>query len=110
MAFRLIKRDSVTVPVKGFLQGTDGKPERFSFDLICRRLGDEGLRTVMRQPDRPVSDVMCELTEGWRGVLDADGNDLSFNLAGLRELMDTPGVAALAWNAFLSEQGAKEKN
>lgn len=110
MAFRLVARDSVRVPIKGELQGDDGGKERFSFTLMCKRMGAERLAESLKDRERKASDFLDEVTFGWDGVVDADGNPRAFSKAALSELLDTPGVALLAFNSYLTESAAKEKN
>jgi len=38
MAFKLVARNAVLVPVRGTITDETGKAERFDFTLTCRRL------------------------------------------------------------------------
>jgi len=110
MAFKLVQRNSCQVPVKGVLKDDDGKLERFEFTLTCRRLGASELKAALDDKERSVVDFVHGLAEGWSGVTDADGNDVRFSQEALNRLLDTPGVARLAFDSYLVEQAAKEKN
>lgn len=108
--FKLIERNTVSVPVKGVITDDSGKPERFEFSLLCRRLGADALSERLKEPDRSVKAFMQEVAEGWRGVADAEGQPLAFNEANLEALLETPGMAHLAFQSYLQEQAAKAKN
>lgn len=111
MAFKLIARNSVNVPVKGVLSDDAGQPERFEFTLQCRRLGADALRDKLKNGgERSVKSFMQDVAEGWRGVQGADGQPLPFTDDNLDALLDTPGLAQLAFEAYLQEQAAKAKN
>jgi len=43
-------------------------------------------------------------------VKDQDGNDVRFSQDVLTQLLETPGLARLAFDSYLVEQGAREKN
>ena len=110
MAFKLIARNLCTVPVKGFLKEESGKPERFEFTLICRRTGAGDLRKKLDEAGRNTIDFMTEVVESWKGVNDEVGNPVVFSEEALATLLDTPGLANMAFDAYLVEQGAREKN
>jgi hypothetical protein len=111
MAFKLMMRNSVVVPLKGELKDDNGKPERFEFALVCRRMGADELRETLKDGQRTMKAVMLDVTEGWRNVLDADGQTpVPFATEPLDQLLDTPGLAQLAFEAYLKEQAAHAKN
>lgn len=110
MAFKLIARNLCTVPVKGFLKDESGKPERFEFTLICRRTGAGDLRNKLDEAGRNTIHFMTEVVEGWKGVNDEAGNPVAFSDETLAALLDTPGLANLAFEAYIEQQGAREKN
>lgn len=110
MAFKLVQRNVCPVKVKGVLTGDDGKPESFEFTLICGRLGQTELKVKLDDKEKSVIDFVRERAEGWTGVKDRDGNDLPFGQEVLDELLEVPGVARLAFDAYLVEQQAREKN
>lgn len=111
MAFKLIARDIVQVPVKGVLANETGKAEPFDFSLTCRRLGADAMRDQLKAGgERSLKEFMAPLVQGWRGVLDAQGNAVDFNPDALDALLDTPGLAALVFESYAKEQAAREKN
>ncbi|MEN9885770.1 MAG: hypothetical protein RL758_348 [Pseudomonadota bacterium] len=110
MTFKLVQRNSCKVPVRGVLKADDGKMEKFEFNLVCRRLGAAELKSALDDKERSVIDFVQSLAEGWSGVKDEDGNEIPFNQDALAQLLDVPGVARLAFDAYLVEQGAREKN
>jgi len=110
MAFKLIARNTVTVPVKGFFTLDDGKKELFDFKLTCRRQGADEQLAALKNDDKSVKAFMQDVVQGFSGVLDEDGNQVTYSEETLDALLETPGIAQLAFRAYLEEQGAKAKN
>ncbi len=111
MSFKLIVRNTVSVPVKGVISDDAGKPERFEFRLQCRRMGADDLKgAINKDSEKSVIDFMADVIEGWSGVQDDMGAAVPFGDEAARRLLDIPGVANLAFTSYLSENGAKEKN
>lgn len=110
MVFKLIERNTVAVPVKGEIADESGKTERFDFSLLCRRLGADALSEQLKDSERSIKAFMLDVTEGWRNVADADGNPVPFSESHLDELLETPGMAQLAFQCYLKEQAVKAKN
>lgn len=106
----LTQRNTATVNVKGTLNDENGKPQPFHFKLMCRRISATELQNVLKDSDRSVSDFMLDITEGWRGVKDEDGQDVEFSTSALEQLLDIPGLAGIAFKEYLQEQAAKAKN
>ena len=111
MSFKLIVRNTVSVPVKGVISDEAGKPERFEFRLQCRRMGADDLKaTISKDSERSVIDFMADVVQGWSGVMDDSGAAVPFDDDAARRLFDIAGVANLAFSSYLAENGAKEKN
>lgn len=110
MAFKLVQRNSVAVQIEGELTGEGGAPEAFGFTLHCRRLGTQALQAALKDKERSVADFMAEVAEGWDGVADSAGAPLAYGAAALQSLLDIPGLAQLAFTAYLEQQGARAKN
>jgi len=111
MSFKLIVRDSVSVNVKGLIADESGKSDRFEFRLQCRRMGADALKTSIKTDvEKSVIEFMQDVVEGWSGVVDDNGAVIEFSDDAARRLLDIPGVANIAFTAYLAENGAKEKN
>ena len=110
MAFKLIERNTVPVTVKGKIADENGKTEIFDFTLTCKRMGADALQDALKTEDRNIKSFMADVVEGWKGVHDATGAAVDFTAEALDQLLDVPGIAGLAFKAFLEEQGARAKN
>jgi len=110
MAFQLIERNRVAVQVKGQLPDEAGKPQPFSFTLHCKRLGAQELREVLKDDAKTTVDFMADVVQGWSGVTGDEGAMLPFTEAALNALLDVPGVAGLAFAAYMEQQAARAKN
>ncbi|MBS0507582.1 MAG: hypothetical protein JSR53_09410 [Proteobacteria bacterium] len=110
MAFKLVERNSVAVQVKGEITGDKGAGEPFNFTLHCKRMGVEALQEQLKDESRSVRDFLVGIAHGWAGVNDADGAALPFAPDALGALLDIPGIAGLAFSAYLEQQGARAKN
>lgn len=119
MAFNLIISDTVRFKVDGSLTEADGKPRNFDFFLTCERLKTtEELRALdVRQREllgeghpQPITEVMRPLVKSWDGVNGPDGSPLPFTPENFERLMKVPGVALIAYYAYMSAVGAKQKN
>lgn len=108
MAFKLIKRNTVIVPVKGVRSDEAGGTERFEFTLVCKRLDDKQIRDAF--DGRTVDDFLHYVTEGWRTVLDAEGQPLPFSTETFTALLLEPGVSKLAFDSYMREVEARAKN
>lgn len=104
----------VLVSVSGTLADAEGKPQPFSFSLVCDRLPGEELRKAYGS--LAVADIpkfFEPLTKGWRDqglVLEEDGSPAAFCPDALHALLDIPGIGQLAFNAYIAESSAKAKN
>jgi hypothetical protein len=107
MALKLIIRNTCKVPVAGTVPDENGTPQRFSFTLICRRLGADALAEALKLPMREFFDAVVN---DWEGVSDDQGQPLPFGPGALGQLLDIHGMAPVALKAYLLESGAKEKN
>lgn len=110
MAFKLVERNSVAVQVKGEITGDKGTPEAFNFTLHCKRMGVEELQAALKDDARSVRDFLIDIAHGWSGVIGDEGATLPFTQDALGALLDVPGIAGLAFNSYLEQQGARAKN
>lgn len=111
MAIKIVISDTVRFKVKGTINGADGSPSPFDFTLTCRRLDAEQLKARLSDgTESSTIDFLLEVVEDWSGVRDAEDAPLPYSEAALRALLKIPGLAAVAFRAYLIESGAKEKN
>lgn len=112
MAYKLVIADRVNVPVK--IKIKDGsKFKEFDFDLICKRLDTDELKEKARGGEVLMSEFLKEVTVGWERqklVVDDEGKPAEFNDESFDMMLKTAGLAVIAYNAYLKECGAKEKN
>lgn len=109
MAFKLIERNSVAVQVKGEINNDKGQSEAFTFTLHCKRLGVQDLQSALKDSERSVAEFLQAITHGWDGV-NGEAGALPFAPDALAALLDMPGIAQLAFSAYLEQQGARAKN
>jgi hypothetical protein len=108
MAIKLSLGNILGVSVKGVETGETGAPERFEFTLVCKRLNVREFNEAAE--GRTVNEFLQHVAEGWKSVLDPDGRPLPFSAGALEELLLKPGLARLAYSAYLREVEAREKN
>lgn len=110
MAISLIVSDQVRFKVKGTINDATGAPTPFDFWLTCKRLKAEALQAALKDRDTEIADFMATVVTGWAGVRGQDGDEAAYTPDALAQLLSIPGVAGVAFRAYLSESGAKEKN
>ncbi len=108
MPIKLMPGNILTVAVKGVETGETGATERFEFSLVCQRLNQKQIDQAVE--GRTVIEFLQHVVQGWKSVLDADGSPLPFSADLLEQLLLRPGVARLAFNGYLREVEAREKN
>jgi hypothetical protein len=111
MAIKLIKRNKLRVPVKGTVPGEDGKPVKFDFTLLCKRLNQTEIDKVMEDKDGLTQDFLLEVAEGWEDVLLESGDPLEFSADNfMNEILEQPAMRTVCFGAYLKEIGAIAKN
>jgi len=111
MSISIIVDNKVKFKVKGTLKNGEGVDKPFDFDLVCKRLDSDEIQSKRGEDGGFVYvDFLADVVEGWWGVKDAGGGVVPFTPEALTGLCKIPGVAALAFHAYLRENGAKEKN
>lgn len=116
MAFKLVKRDRMLVPVKGFFVNTEGGKDHFDCKLVCNRIPQSEVDSYVKRfadepSERPSSlDFLRDNVVGWQGVQDESGVDVPFTAEALDAFLETPGMAVLAHSAYFDAVGAKAKN
>ena len=110
--FTLAIQNATDVSVKFTLK--DGKAlKTFAFTFTADRLEQDEITARLEDKEKKVRDFMAEVITGWSGqrlVLDADGQPAAFSPDALNALLNVAGVAAVLFNAYLKDCGAKEKN
>lgn len=110
MAIKIVVSSTCKFKVRGTIKDEAGTDQAFDFWLTARRLDAEQIQAKLREGETSVVDFMVEVVEDWSGVKDADDKPLPYSEAAYRELARIPGVAQVAFRAYLNESGAKEKN
>ncbi len=107
--FKLAISNTITVPIKGSIPDDKGGAVPFNFTLRCKRLKADELKDAVEQNDRTLAQFMADITEGWDGVADAEGNALPYSRAALDELFNIVGMVLLVFQAYMDACGAKGK-
>lgn len=111
MAIKIIVSDKVGIKVKGSIQNEAGAAQPFDFNLVCLRLDADEISTRLKDDsDRSLVDFMTDVVEDWSGVRGADDKPMAYTEDNYRALCKIPGVAMLAFRAYMADVGAKEKN
>lgn len=110
MAFKLVKRNKLLVPVKGTLKGEDGKPVNFNFTLVCDRLSQDEIDEAIKDKQESVKDFVHRVTNGWQDVLDEAGQPLEFNDGNLNDVLAEAGMPVVCYQSYMREVGAVVKN
>ncbi len=113
MQYRLAISDKVGVRVEGATVDEDGLERRFKFTLVCDRLPQHQLRELIADKSATSMDFFRQHAHGWRDqrlVLDANGNPAEFSADALELLFTISGLAAVCWQAYLSQVVATAKN
>ncbi len=112
MLYKLAIKDVVNVPVKAVFN--DGaSPRRFEFTLVCNRMKSEPLQEVLKNDEKKTAEFLQEVVVDWSGqrlVLDDAGEPAPFSQEALAVMMTAPGLANMAFSAYLGQVGAREKN
>jgi len=110
MAFKLVTRNKLRVPVKGSIADENGKPVPFSFVLLCDRITQSRVTEVLEDKDMKSTDFLQDVTNGWEGVLDANGQPIPFSAESFAEVMEQVGLPTVCFQAYLKEVAAAPKN
>lgn len=111
MAITITVSDTVSFKVKGTINDAGGVSQPFDFKLTCARLDSDALDArVKANSDETFVDFLTDVVEDWSGVRDAENKAIAYSVEALQQLCKIPGVARVAWIAYLTEVGAKTKN
>ncbi|CAN7410571.1 hypothetical protein LJR074_002597 [Acidovorax sp. LjRoot74] len=111
MSISLVVSPKVKFPVKGSIKDESGVDKPFDFTLTCKRLDTDEIQAKKNEDGSYIyADFMAGVIEDWSGVKDKDNQAVLYTTDAWQALSKIPGVAALAWQAYMRENGAKEKN
>lgn len=111
--FKLSISNFVTFPVRGSVGDENGKSTPFSFSITAQRTSQSDLSQFLAELSKSAAgettDFLAGRINGWSGVQDAQGAELPFSEAALRELLNIVGVAGLVLGAYVEACSAKGK-
>ena len=110
--YKLIIQNTALVKVK-FTLKDKGADRLFAFTLDAVRLDQDEISSRLEEKDKKIKDFLADLITGWDGqrlVLNQDDTPAAFSPEALEVLLNVRGVAAVVFNAYLKDCGAKEKN
>ncbi len=110
MAFKLVKRNKLRVPVKGSIPDEGGAQVKFDFTLLCKRLVQSEIDVVLADKEALTHDFLHQVTEGWEGVFSETGDVLEFSAEALDLVLEQPAMRSICFGAYLKEVGAVAKN
>lgn len=111
MAIKIVVSNKVKFKVKGVIRDENGIDQPFDFSLLCTRLDADQITSKLKSDTSDsIVDFMADVVEDWTGVKDAEDAALPYNEATFRQLCKLPGVAGVAFRAYMQEVGAREKN
>jgi hypothetical protein len=97
MPFVFVKEPVVWWPVKVQVPTDGGASADQAFEARFRVVSSTDFQTVF---SRGVAALLMEVVVGWKGVKQADGNDLEFSPATLAMLIDVPFIATALADAY----------
>lgn len=108
--FILSTQNMVGVNVTGCLTAPDGTEQPFDFVLQCERLDAAELEKVTGPDSTETAGAFfARVTKGWLRVYDEAKQELAFSQESLAQVLKIPGLARLAFHAYLQEVRAREK-
>ena len=126
MAFVLKQSDSYTWPVSIKLPANGGKREKQTFEAEFKRLPQSRINEIQLLVQQRIKasergedtgegitdqSIADEVLVGWEGIVDGDGEAVSFNKGTKAQLLDVPMMAGALIEAFFeSLVEAKRKN
>jgi hypothetical protein len=126
MAFVLKQSDSYTWPVSIKLPANGGKREKQTFEAEFKRLPQSRINEIQMLVHQRIKaaergedtgegitdqSIADEVLVGWDGIVDGDGEAVSFNKGTKAQLLDVPMMAGALIEAFFeSLVEAKRKN
>lgn len=106
---KLIVSATVLIAVAGKIPSEAGVPVPFDFTLKCVRKPADELRAILDK-GLTMTEVVRLVAIDWTGVHGEDGQPVQFSPAALEQLLNIPGMAKVAYDAYFEGCGAKAKN
>lgn len=103
MAFKLVSRTKLRVPVKGAIADENGKPVNFNFLLHCARLTQTDIDAAVKNQDESVVDFVQRVVTGWDDVLDDSGVPIPFSADSMALVLDQAGMPVICYQSYLKE-------
>ncbi|MBF0093991.1 MAG: hypothetical protein HQL34_05540 [Alphaproteobacteria bacterium] len=109
--FKLTTHHSYSWPVIVQTPVDGGKFTKATFDATFKVIPQERIDAIVRGGNVD-AELLCEVTQGWKGVQDDDGQDLPFSEEARDRLLSVPYVRAGLVDAYLDSLsgGARRKN
>ena len=110
--FKLGQSDRFTYPVSIEVLDESGKRKTYSFDAVFKRLSNDQFIEVSRAAkagELPDLDLVRDVLLGWKGILDEDGNELTFSEANRDMVLNVWPVTPTIVSAFLEANTPKGK-
>ena len=104
---------SYTWPVVIYIPADGGKTVKATFDAEFKALEQERINDYIAGAGRESeTDLLDECVIGWKGVIDADGNDMPYSEHAKAKLIAIPYVRSGLVRAFFESitGGARRKN
>lgn len=112
--FKIVQPATVSWPVSVEIPVDGGRMEKHSFDATFRRITRSDLADLtakIQANELTEDDVIRQNLADWRGVVDADGEQVPFSETALDTMLDIPKVGPAILQAFFdSIAGARRKN
>lgn len=114
--FKLNQSETYVWPVEFSLPMSGGKHEKQTFDVVFKRITQKRLKAYLdgvgEEADKLNDETFCrETVAGFKGIVDANGEEVPFSETSFEELLNVPGVAKAIVLAYVaSVSGAKVKN
>lgn len=111
MSFKLVISDKLKFKVRGTMKDDNGTDQPFDFAILAQRLDADTIRARLKDDaEASLADFLGHIIEDWQGIKDADDKPLAYTPAALAAVCKVPGMAALIFQTYFAEVGAKAKN
>lgn len=108
--FKLKTEHTYSWPVTVQIPADGGKFTKATFDAAFKVIPQDRIDAILRGGNVD-AELLREVTEGWKGIQDENGNDLPFSEAARDTLLSVPYVRSALVEAYLdSLSGARRKN
>ena len=111
MSFKLVISDKLKFKVRGTMKDENGHDQPFDFTILAQRLDADTIKARLKDDaDATLAEFLGQIIEDWQGIKDADDKPLPYTAANLAAACKVPGIAALIFQTYFAEVGAKAKN